>query len=99
MAEWALRGDPDAKLYLNDYDVLISDSPLGIGLPEYMAHIRNLLKQGVPIAGIKGLFTLPAFYGKYKVTVNGISKEVDLTKREGRVIVDFRKQNQVLQNL
>ena len=52
MAEWALNGDPDAKLYLNDYDILISDSPLGIGLPEYMAHIREILKQEIPIAGI-----------------------------------------------
>ena len=52
MAQWALNGDPGAKLYLNDYDILIEDSPLEIGLPEYMAHIRKLLKDGVPIAGI-----------------------------------------------
>ena len=217
MAEWALKGDPDAKLYVNDYDVLITDSPLDIGLPEYMAHIRKLLKQGIPIAGIgaqghshletfdrqvlrnaldslatfklpirvtefnlpgmrsefrrsqltpeqeklkakeiedyyricfahpavegilmwgfweganwipssslykldwsptpaleayknlvfkewwtkesgtagkKGLFSVPAFYGKYRITVNGVSKEVDLTKQEGRVVANFRK--------
>jgi len=47
MAEWAHNGDPDAKLYLNDYDILT-----GIKLPEYMAQIRELIKQGVPIAGI-----------------------------------------------
>ena len=52
MAQWTLNGDPDAKLWLNDYDILIEDSPLGIGLPEYMASIRKLLKDGVPIAGI-----------------------------------------------
>ncbi len=52
MAQWALNGDPDAKFWLNDYDILIKDSPLGIGLPEYMAHIRNILEQGIPIAGI-----------------------------------------------
>ena len=52
MAQWALDGDPDAKLWLNDYDILIPDSPLGIGLPEYMALIRKLLKQNIPIAGI-----------------------------------------------
>jgi endo-1,4-beta-xylanase len=52
MADYALKGDPDAKFFVNDYDILISDSPLGIGLPEYMAHIRKLLKQGVPISGI-----------------------------------------------
>jgi GH35 family endo-1,4-beta-xylanase len=217
MAQWAHNGDPGAKLWVNDYDVLISDSPLGIGLPEYMAHIRKLFKQGIPIAGIgaqghshletfdrqvlrdaldslaifklpvritefnmpgmrspykqlqltpeqeeskakeivdyyricfahpavegilmwgfweganwipassmykrdwsptpsaeayknlifkewwtkesgvagrKGLFSAPAFFGKYKVTVNGMSKEVDLTKAKGKVIADFRK--------
>jgi endo-1,4-beta-xylanase len=52
MAQWAHNGDPGAKLYVNDYDVLITGSPLGIGLPEYMAHIRKLLKQGIPISGI-----------------------------------------------
>jgi GH35 family endo-1,4-beta-xylanase len=217
MATWAHEGDPDAKLWLNDYDILIKESPLGIGLPEFMAHIRKLLKEGVPIAGIgvqghsfletfdrkfvkdaldslaqfnlplritefnipgmrstlksaqltqeqeilkakeivdfyklcfahpavegiimwgfweganwvpsssmykrdwtptpsaeayrnlvfkewwtnmsgaaskKGIYTVPAFYGKYKVTVNGVSKEVDLTKEKGKITVDFRK--------
>jgi endo-1,4-beta-xylanase len=217
MAQWALNGDPDAKLFVNDYDILISDSPLGIGLPEYMAHIRKLLKEGIPLAGIgvqghsyletfdrkdlmrsldslalfklpvritefnlpgmrskykslqltpaqeeskakeivdfyrisfshpvieglimwgfweganwvpsssmykrdwtptptadayhnlifkewwtsesgvtgkKGEFSAKAFFGKYKVTVNGVSKEIDLTKAKGKVIVDFTK--------
>ncbi|HSO88727.1 MAG TPA: endo-1,4-beta-xylanase [Draconibacterium sp.] len=47
MAEWCKNGDPDIKLYVNDYDILT-----GKKLPEYMAHIRLLLKQGVPVAGI-----------------------------------------------
>jgi GH35 family endo-1,4-beta-xylanase/peptidoglycan/xylan/chitin deacetylase (PgdA/CDA1 family) len=47
MAEWANNGDPDAKLWLNDYDILT-----GNRLADYMTHIRKLLKQGVPIAGI-----------------------------------------------
>jgi endo-1,4-beta-xylanase len=47
MAEWAMDGDPDIKLYLNDYDILT-----GIKLQPYMAHIRLLLKQGVPVHGI-----------------------------------------------
>jgi endo-1,4-beta-xylanase len=42
-------------------------------------------------AGKDGVFSTPAFYGKYKVTVNGISKEIDLTKEKGKAIVDFRK--------
>jgi hypothetical protein len=37
----------------------------------------------------KGTFITPAFYGKYRVTVNGVSKEVNLTSEKGIVIVDF----------
>jgi endo-1,4-beta-xylanase len=47
MAQWAHNGDPTAKLWLNDYDILTGNK-----LPEYMAQIRTLLTQGVPIAGI-----------------------------------------------
>ena len=47
MAEWALKGDPEAKLWLNDYDILT-----GNRLADYMKHIRKLLKEGVPVAGI-----------------------------------------------
>ena len=47
MAQWAHNGDPGAKLFLNDYDILT-----GKRLDDYMAQIRRLLKQGVPIAGI-----------------------------------------------
>jgi GH35 family endo-1,4-beta-xylanase len=47
MAQWAHNGDPDAKLYLNDYDILT-----GNRLADYMAQIRFLLGQGVSIAGI-----------------------------------------------
>jgi endo-1,4-beta-xylanase len=47
MAQWAHNGDPDARLWLNDYDILTGNK-----LGEYMAQIRKLLKEGVPIAGI-----------------------------------------------
>lgn len=47
MFEWAHNGDPDARLFLNDYDILT-----GNRLGDYMTQIRNLLKQGVPVAGI-----------------------------------------------
>ena len=47
MAEWVHKGDPDAKLFLNDYDITTGNK-----LDAYMAHIRLLLKQGVPISGI-----------------------------------------------
>ena len=215
MAQWAHNGDPTAKLFLNDYDILTGNK-----LAEYMAQIRKLLTQGVPIAGIgvqghlhaetfdrgelqraldslavfklpiritefnmpgqrskfhrekiitmtpeeealkakeladfykicfahpavdailmwgfweganwipvsslykrdwsatpaakayeelifntwwtkysgpidnSGVFSTPAFYGKYKVTANGKSKEVDLRKTAGKVVVDFTK--------
>jgi len=47
MAQWAHNGDPDARLWLNDYDILT-----GVKLNDYMAHIRKLLGQDVPVAGI-----------------------------------------------
>jgi endo-1,4-beta-xylanase len=47
MAQWAHNGDADAKLYLNDYDILT-----GNRLDDYMAHIRKLRSEGVPVAGI-----------------------------------------------
>jgi endo-1,4-beta-xylanase len=108
-------------------------SPLGIGLPEYMAHIRKLLKQGIlmwgfweganwipsssmykrdwsptptaeayknlifkewwtkesGVTGRKGEFSTQAFFGKYKVTVNGISKEIDLTRENSKITISF----------
>ena len=47
MAAWVREGDPDAVLYLNDYDILT-----GVRLEDYLRHIRDLLDQGVPIGGI-----------------------------------------------
>lgn len=47
MAHWARNGDPEIQLYLNDYDILT-----GNRLDDYMAHIRLLLSQGIPVAGI-----------------------------------------------
>lgn len=47
MAEWVLEGDPGAKLWLNDYDILTGNQ-----LDAFMQHIRDLLKEGIPIAGI-----------------------------------------------
>ncbi len=47
MAQWVLEGDPDAKLWVNDYDILT-----GNRLEDYMEHIRSLLEQGIPVSGI-----------------------------------------------
>lgn len=47
MAGWVRAEDPAAVLYLNDYDITT-----GRRLDDYVAHIRDLLAQGVPIGGI-----------------------------------------------
>ncbi len=47
MADWVREGDPNAVLYVNDYDVLT-----GRRLEDYVAHIRKLQAEGVPIGGI-----------------------------------------------
>jgi GH35 family endo-1,4-beta-xylanase len=47
MAQWVREGDPNAVLYLNDYDILT-----GVRLEDYLRHIRELLDQGAPIGGI-----------------------------------------------
>lgn len=47
MAQWVREGDPDAVLYLNDYDILT-----GRRLDDYVKHIRELLEEKVPISGI-----------------------------------------------
>ncbi len=47
MASWFKEADPDARLFVNDYDVLT-----GKRLEDYIRHIRGLLEQGVPLAGI-----------------------------------------------
>jgi GH35 family endo-1,4-beta-xylanase len=47
VAEWVHEADPDAVLYLNDYDILT-----GRRLDDYLAHIRRFLDQGVAFAGI-----------------------------------------------
>jgi len=47
MALWVKEGDPNARLFVNDYDILT-----GRRLDDYVKHIRRLLDMGVPIAGI-----------------------------------------------
>jgi GH35 family endo-1,4-beta-xylanase len=47
MADWVKQADPAATLYFNDYDVLT-----GNRLMDYIKHIRGLLEQGTPMAGI-----------------------------------------------
>ncbi len=47
MARWVKAQDPQAILFVNDYDILT-----GKRLADYIAHIRELLAAGVPIEGI-----------------------------------------------
>ncbi|MHC4241248.1 MAG: endo-1,4-beta-xylanase [Planctomycetota bacterium] len=47
MAEWFKQEDPQATLFVNDYDVLT-----GKRLDGYITHIRGLLRDGVSIDGI-----------------------------------------------
>lgn len=47
MAQWAHNGDPEAELWLNDYDILT-----GARLADFMRQIRQLLSDNVRIAGI-----------------------------------------------
>ena len=47
MALWVKEEDPNAKLFVNDYDILT-----GNRLDDYVKHIRRLLDMGTPIAGI-----------------------------------------------
>ena len=47
MADWIKTYDPDAVLYLNDYDILTARLDR-----EYVKHIQNFLDQGVPFEGI-----------------------------------------------
>jgi GH35 family endo-1,4-beta-xylanase len=47
MALWVKEGDPNAKLFVNDYDILT-----GNRLGDYVKDIRRLLAMGTPISGI-----------------------------------------------
>jgi len=47
MADWVLKEDPEATLYLNDFGVLT-----GGRLKKFVAHVKNLQERGVPIGGI-----------------------------------------------
>jgi GH35 family endo-1,4-beta-xylanase len=47
MAAWVRQEDPQAVLFLNDYDILT-----GRRLDDYIVHIRRFLDQGVPVGGI-----------------------------------------------
>jgi len=47
LALWARQGDPNLRLFFNDYDILT-----GNRLDDYVKHIRGLLEEGAPFGGI-----------------------------------------------
>ena len=47
MADWVKQADPGVTLFFNDYDILT-----GNRLDDYIEHIRGLLEEGAPMAGI-----------------------------------------------
>jgi len=47
MATWVKQADPQARLYLNDYDILT-----GNRLNDYIKHIRGLVDEKAPIDGV-----------------------------------------------
>lgn len=47
MANWVKEGDPQARLFLNDFDILT-----GNRLYRFVDHVKDLLNRGVPIDGI-----------------------------------------------
>ncbi len=47
MATWVKQADPQARLYLNDYDILTGNK-----LDDYIKHIRGLADEKAPIDGV-----------------------------------------------
>ncbi len=47
MADWIIKYDPEAKLFLNDYDILT-----GRMLQEFSDHIKDLQERGMQIDGL-----------------------------------------------
>jgi len=47
MAQWVKEGDPNAVLFINDFDILT-----GKEVERFVAHVRKLLDQGVPVEGL-----------------------------------------------
>ena len=41
-------------------------------------------------AGADGTLTVPAFFGKYRITVDGVSTEAELSKQSGKIFVELR---------
>ncbi|MCU0456961.1 MAG: endo-1,4-beta-xylanase [Bacteroidales bacterium] len=74
---------PQSSMYRRDWSI----TPLGEAYKNLVFSEWWTKVSGT--ADTKGAFTSPAFFGKYRVTVDGVSKEIDLTKEEGKVTVEF----------
>ena len=47
MVNWVMSEDPDARLFVNDFDILTGEK-----LQLFVDHITDLLQRGFPLAGI-----------------------------------------------
>jgi len=70
MFKWAREGDPDAVLYVNDYNILS-----GKDLDRYVEQIAGLLDSGAPVGGIgcQGHFGQPADLGQIKKSLDRLA--------------------------
>ncbi len=72
---------PESSLYKRDW----SPTPAAEAYQNLVFNEWWTSEKG--IAGNSGKFIVPAFYGKYKITVDGKSKVVDLSKSKGKIEV------------
>jgi GH35 family endo-1,4-beta-xylanase len=95
--KWCKQADPNARLYVNDYNILN-----GQELDRYVEQIRSLLKRGVPLGGIgvqghireaittdriqKSLDTLAQFKLPIKITEFDVVADSEVAK--ARVLKD-----------
>ena len=74
---------PQSSLYKRDW----SSTPAAIAYQNLI--FKEWWTTGKGKTTRKGEYSLPAFYGKYKVTANSETKMVDLNKANGKVVVEF----------
>ncbi len=68
MFDWCRKADPDALLYVNDYNILT-----GGALAKYEEQIASLIKAGVPVGGIG----LQGHYGRNGVDAARVTSVLD----------------------
>lgn len=74
---------PESSLYKRDW----SPTPAALAYKNLVFNEWWTKEKGT--ANQQGEFKIPAFFGQYKITVNGVTKEAELTKASGKVVVQF----------